>query len=568
MCGIVGFIGQAKVDPDKFKLLLLYNESRGKDSSGIYIEQENKTLTECLIKKTGLTSTQLLPTLVIPESELVIAHTRAATYGVINVENAHPFVFKHMVGVHNGKVSNIIDLRTKYNYTFNDVTVDSMIFYKYMSDNDDYKVLNEYNGAAALLFSKSDEKLYAYHDKERPLFKGTIKYQDGSKGYYFSSLKESLQAIECVDIKELTEELLHIYKKDGTCEIKKIKRTPYSEPPKVYNNTYSNVYSNKQTHVPAVSPTYADIKKPYTVNLLQYPAKSNESPYNRILKNNFLRESVYTDNNGRWIKVDYDNGLSLLHKLNFTWEDGTPKNLVVTLTRFNCSKIYKGNKVYYVHVDYNDGGYEELFVKSEIIPAITPNTSNIPAIKPTSNITGTDYTRNCIDDIEFECKSTISKLIISDKLVHSFMSDNKQYLLNRVDANEKPDLLDYSESLESPFVDDETNETNETIKKLINYQDDEYWEEIFNPNREDPDDYSPIDKSLDDVDFNVTEDAESHALIDIIKDVNHVKTKTRGLLTYIENKGAFKSANDLNTLENKVVSIYDELNSILTKSTA
>jgi predicted glutamine amidotransferase len=204
MCGICGYNGSKKVNIDTIKVLGILNEERGKDSAGIIINNK--------IYKKGNRTTfrELIQKIQLPNSSLrknILVHTRAATVGGLSDDNAHPFYFKKdgspgMFFMHNGTITNIQSLLTKYNIDFKNLNTDSQklgkIIYEY-----GYSVLEEYEGAASLAFYFEDSPniLYLFNgagkdpyaeDKmnaERDLY-----YAQLENSIYFSSQKNHLIA--------------------------------------------------------------------------------------------------------------------------------------------------------------------------------------------------------------------------------------------------------------------------------------------------------------------------------------------------------------------------------------
>lgn len=114
MCGIVGYIGNSKVNEvliDGLKRL----EYRGYDSCGIALIKEKKDILryrakgrisalEAIVKKENLSG-----------ASCGIAHTRWATHGIPNEENAHPHIDckGEIVVVHNGIIENFSELKNE-----------------------------------------------------------------------------------------------------------------------------------------------------------------------------------------------------------------------------------------------------------------------------------------------------------------------------------------------------------------------------------------------------------------------------------------------------------------------
>ncbi|MGX6969402.1 glutamine--fructose-6-phosphate transaminase (isomerizing) [Vagococcus bubulae] len=112
MCGIVGVIGN-----NRAKDILLTGleklEYRGYDSAGIMVADENEAY---LVKTPGRVSELKALANSVPEGHLGIGHTRWATHGVPNTENAHPHqsTSGKFCLVHNGVIENYLDLKNDY----------------------------------------------------------------------------------------------------------------------------------------------------------------------------------------------------------------------------------------------------------------------------------------------------------------------------------------------------------------------------------------------------------------------------------------------------------------------
>lgn len=111
MCGIVGYIGKEKQGNGIVLEGLRRLEYRGYDSCGISYIKDDKIKTvksvdriQDLIKK------------ITVESSISLGHTRWATHGGVNLENAHPHMTsdQKMVMVHNGVIENYEELKEKY----------------------------------------------------------------------------------------------------------------------------------------------------------------------------------------------------------------------------------------------------------------------------------------------------------------------------------------------------------------------------------------------------------------------------------------------------------------------
>ena len=220
-CGLFGWAGKnPKVfNRDKFDKLGIFNEKRGEHSCGIsvdgdiFIGIDNFKIYRDFISTQYDSNPKLYPT--------VLGHTRQATYGKHTIENAHPFGFGfnnknegfHFIGIHNGTLLNHKELAEKYKISLietnknNEVRtkIDSEILLEILFKTGNFKVLSEYNGAAALMFTDTTKPnvIYCYHGKskmwsvdkgeseERPLFY----YKENKNSLYVSSIKDSLESI-------------------------------------------------------------------------------------------------------------------------------------------------------------------------------------------------------------------------------------------------------------------------------------------------------------------------------------------------------------------------------------
>lgn len=224
-CGIFAWAGKSvkTFNKAKFDIQGLYNDSRGGDSCGVTTDGEiyygigiSKHYSAFLHKQ-GYEAPLLIPT--------VIGHTRKSSSGTVNSNNAHPFGFGdyektfEFVGVHNGTLQNEDELAKNYNIetsvkSLNNFNInvwernkiDSEILLEIIYKNKNFKVLSDYIGGAALLFTNTLEPnvLYAFKgasrfnsydqgdgEDERPLYY----YKESKNSLYISSLQESLEAI-------------------------------------------------------------------------------------------------------------------------------------------------------------------------------------------------------------------------------------------------------------------------------------------------------------------------------------------------------------------------------------
>ena len=112
MCGIIGYTGKGNVREIMLDALELL-EYRGYDSAGIaLLDEEGKTqVAKCAGRVKDLRA--------LCEKEQMsgqcgIGHTRWATHGGVNAENAHPHRFGKVTLIHNGIIENYRELTARY----------------------------------------------------------------------------------------------------------------------------------------------------------------------------------------------------------------------------------------------------------------------------------------------------------------------------------------------------------------------------------------------------------------------------------------------------------------------
>lgn len=169
MCGIVGCAGVIGANEEKlFKQLLIIDSLRGEDSTGIAaVNMSNDVM---VAKSIGdpfmLFDTSRGVELFRRSNRVLIGHNRFATTGKVNRKNAHPFEFDHVVGVHNGTLTNKYDLEDQRNFD-----VDSEALYNLINKYGPKEAISKARGAWALSWWDSSNKTINFlRNKERPLF--------------------------------------------------------------------------------------------------------------------------------------------------------------------------------------------------------------------------------------------------------------------------------------------------------------------------------------------------------------------------------------------------------------
>lgn len=142
MCGIVGYLGPAQAAPVLLSELRCL-EYRGYDSAGVAVIEDGRL---CVMKAAGkLSNLETLLTQKKPAATVGIGHTRWATHGVPNDQNAHPHMDSTgtIAVVHNGIIENHEELRAELEaggYVFNSDTdtevVAHLVSFEYAKDKD------------------------------------------------------------------------------------------------------------------------------------------------------------------------------------------------------------------------------------------------------------------------------------------------------------------------------------------------------------------------------------------------------------------------------------------------
>lgn len=192
MCGIIGYIG----DKNPIDILIsgLKNlEYRGYDSSGIAIKNSKE---QQIIKSVGKISNleEKIKKENMIDANMGIAHTRWATHGIPNEQNAHPHKVGKVTLVHNGIIENFNELKEKLKNegiifkSDTDTEVVAALINKYFDKEDKNpidainKSLKDVKGSYALgIMFDGIDKIYAVR-KDSPLIIGI-----NDKEYFLAS---------------------------------------------------------------------------------------------------------------------------------------------------------------------------------------------------------------------------------------------------------------------------------------------------------------------------------------------------------------------------------------------
>lgn len=168
MCGIIGYKGKDNVIEVLISGLKKL-EYRGYDSAGIALKGD----TFQVIKSVGRISDleEKVNNTKIIDTDMGIAHTRWATHGEVNEDNAHPHRVGKITLVHNGIIENAEELRNQLmsdGVVFNSNTDTEVIaalmnsYYENSMEDAIEKTINDLKGSYALgIICDDSDKLYA-----------------------------------------------------------------------------------------------------------------------------------------------------------------------------------------------------------------------------------------------------------------------------------------------------------------------------------------------------------------------------------------------------------------------
>ena len=339
-CGLFGWAGDIpkSFNSDKFKILGILNVERGKNSCGVSFDGDIQI---------GINNDKLFYDFAINRKiepvhfPVVIGHTRNSSVGVVNEYNAHPFGFGNnnnnfeFIGAHNGTLKNYEDLAKKYSVEkFSEIInnqagnvkdskfrekIDSEILLEIIYKNKNFKVLNDYVGGAALVFTNTNipNVIYLFKGKskefensqietlERPLYV----YLENNNSMYFSSIEDSLKIIGG-DEKSIINIEANVVYEITNGDFKNSKLTHISRLNSTQNTAY-NIYEYNSW----VNTNYNKIYKHATSNLGKKEKEEEESskiislpPLNKEIDNNIYKEKTIKNQNS-YLGIPYFNKL-------------------------------------------------------------------------------------------------------------------------------------------------------------------------------------------------------------------------------------------------------------------
>lgn len=195
MCGHVGIAGNLEYkDEDTMKRLLIFDYFRGKDSTGFAALRKDG---EGRIAKIASHPVDLFDmgtfdkALSAYNSSAFIGHNRAATLGVVNGVNAHPFQSGDIIGCHNGTLTkeSFKDLKEALQ---EETGTDSEAIIKCIDRFGIEETVKMLQGAWALVwFDMKKQELYFLRNDERPFWVG---YDKSFKKVFWASEWPIMQA--------------------------------------------------------------------------------------------------------------------------------------------------------------------------------------------------------------------------------------------------------------------------------------------------------------------------------------------------------------------------------------
>ena len=260
MCGIAGIINLSQqqfglTEKKLFRDLLVTTSLRGKHSTGMFTIPMDNSKSVSVLKRAvsagQFIDTEQFTTMMkdFNNHKYVIGHTRYATTGEINDDNAHPFICENIVLVHNGNVGNKHQICVLADKKGTDCNVDSEALAIALSKNSIEDFVSKVEGAFAVVwYDTKEKKLHFIRNTERPLHFGIVKDDDvilfasEAEALYFVAKRNE---VELSKIFSLNVGTLLTFDKDRNFETKKIyDGQPVRPTYQPYRGRYPHYYNN------------------------------------------------------------------------------------------------------------------------------------------------------------------------------------------------------------------------------------------------------------------------------------------------------------------------------------
>jgi hypothetical protein len=196
MCGISGGMSTtlSNWEIDHIRNLMLMSSFRGMDGSGAFIVRPNNKKLRIDIVKSELCAAELAYDPDFEDSlkspKIVVAHARAPTRGSNDLAFVHPHRVKHITGVHNGTMYEVMDQK------IDDKTSDSLAIFEAIADHGVEAFIKGSRGAYSLVWTDLlDGTLNFLRNDQRPMVFARIGSSDHASTMYFASERGMLEYV-------------------------------------------------------------------------------------------------------------------------------------------------------------------------------------------------------------------------------------------------------------------------------------------------------------------------------------------------------------------------------------